>query len=332
MSIWTKLIGSVAVAAALAMTPALAQEQKRIALVPKALGIGFFEAANKGAQEAAAELGDVEVIFTGPTDTTAEGQIEVLNALIAQGVDAIAVSANDRDALVPTLKKAMDRGITVISWDSGVAPEGRQVHLNPSDTNLIGETIIKLAADYLPEGGDVAILSASSTATNQNAWIEAAKKVLPEKFPKINLVATVYGDDDSVKSTNEAKGLISSHPDLKAIIAPTTVGVVAAAQVVTDQNLIGKINVTGLALPSEFKKFIDNGASQAVALWNPIDLGYSDVQIAHQLATKKVEAKPGAKISIGRVGGITLDDTNSAAMAAPFQFDKTNIEEFSKIY
>ena len=206
------------------------------------------------------------------------------------------------------------------------------MHLNPSDTNLIGETIIKLAADYLPDGGDVAILSASSTATNQNAWIEAAKKVLPEKFPKINLVATVYGDDDSVKSTNEAKGLIASYPNLKAIIAPTTVGVVAAAQVVTDDNLIGKINVTGLALPSEFKQFIDNGASQAVALWNPIDLGYSAVQIAYQLATKKAEAKPGATISIGRVGSITLDDTNSAAMAAPFQFDKSNIEEFSKIY
>ena len=107
----------------------------------------------------------------------------------------------------------MERGITVISWDSGVAPEGRQVHLNPSDTDLIGETIIKLAADYLPEGGDVAILSASSTATNQNAWIEAAKKVLPEKFPKINLVATVYGDDDSAKSTNEAKGLIAVLPE-----------------------------------------------------------------------------------------------------------------------
>src|SRR5690606_36327489 len=153
-----------------------------------------------------------------------------------------------------------------------------------------------------------AILSASSTATNQNAWIEAAKKVLPEKFPNINLVATDYGDDDTVKSTNEAKGLIASYPDLKAIIAPTTVGDVAAAQVVTDQGLIGKVNVTGLALPSEFKQFIDNGASQAVALWNPIDLGYSAVQIAHQLATGKVTAEPGATISIGRVGEITLDD------------------------
>ncbi len=331
MSLLKRLAFATALTAAMLATPA-AMAQTKIALVVKSLGNGFFDAANKGAQEAAAELGDVEIIYTGPTTATAEGQIEIVNSLIAQNVNAIAISANDPDALVPALKKAMERGITVISWDSGVAQEGRQVHLNPSDTALIGETIIKLAADYLPEGGDVAILSASSTATNQNAWIEAAKQVLPEKFPNINLVATVYGDDDSVKSTNEAKGLIASYPDLKAIIAPTTVGVVAAAQVVTDEGLIGKINVTGLALPSEFKQFIDNGASQAVALWNPIDLGYSAVQIAYQLATGKAKAEPGATISIGRVGQITLDDTNSAAMAAPFQFDKTNIEEFSKIY
>ena len=330
MSLLKKLAVGVAIASLALATPAIAQT--KIALVVKSLGNGFFDAANRGAQEAAAELGDVEVIYTGPTTATAEGQIEIINSLINQNVDAIAVSANDPDALVPALKRAMERGITVISWDSGVAPEGRSVHLNPSDTNLIGETILKLAADYLPEGGDVAILSASSTATNQNAWIEAAKKVLPEKFPKLNLVAVVYGDDDSVKSTNEAKGLIASYPNLKAIIAPTTVGVVAAAQVVTDENLIGKINVTGLALPSEFKKFIDNGASQAVALWNPIDLGYSAVQIAYQLATGKAKAEPGATISIGRVGQITLDDTLSAAMAPPFQFDKSNIEEFSKIY
>jgi rhamnose transport system substrate-binding protein len=331
MSIFKKLLVAATLSAAFFAHSAHAEDIK-IALVVKSLGNGFFDAANKGAQEAAKELGGVEIIYTGPTKATAEAQIEVVNSLIAQKVNAIAISANDPDALVPALKKAMERGITVISWDSGVAPEGRQLHLNPSDTDLIGETIIKLAADHLPEGGDVAILSASSTATNQNAWIEAAKKVLPEKFPKINLVATVYGDDDSAKSTDEAKGLLKSHPNLKAIIAPTTVGVVAAAQVVTDENLIGKVNVTGLALPSEFKKFIDNGASQAVALWNPIDLGYSAVYLAHGLATKKTEAKPGAKLSIGRVGEVTLDDTNAAAMAAPFQFDKSNIEEFSKIY
>ena len=331
MSTLKKLSLSLFAVAAMALTAGPAVAETRIALVVKSLGNGFFDAAAKGAEEAAAEIGDVEVIYTGPTAATAEGQVEIINALIAQNVDAIAISANDPDALVPALKKAMDRGIKVLSWDSGVAPEGRMLHLNPSDTDLIGETIIKLAADYLPDGGDVAILSASSTAANQNAWIAAAKEVLPTKFPNINLVATVYGDDDSVKSTDEAKGLIASYPDLKAIIAPTTVGVVAAAQVVTDMDLIGKINVTGLALPSEFKQFIDNGASQAVALWNPIDLGYSAVYLAKALIDGQ-EAAPGATFDIGHVGSVTLDDSNAAAMAAPFQFDASNIEEFSKIY
>ena len=328
-----KTLTSAAMVSAIALmaVPANAADT-RIALVVKSLGNGFFDAAAKGAEEAAAEIGGIEIIYTGPTSATAEGQVEIINALIAQQVDAIAISANDPDALVPVLKKAMDRGIAVISWDSGVAAEGRQMHLNPSDTALIGETIFKLAADYLPDGGQVAILSASSTAANQNSWIDAGKEALPTMFPNIELVATVYGDDDSVKSTDEAKGLIASYPNLKAIIAPTTVGVVAAAQVVTDMGLIGKINVTGLALPSEFKQFIDSGASQAVALWNPIDLGYSAVYIANALATGAATAEPGSTISIGHVGEITLDDATSAAMAAPFTFDASNIEEFSKIY
>ena len=129
---FTKMAAGLSLAVGLMGTSALAQDNMRIALVVKALGIGFFEAAAKGAEEAAEELGNVEIIYTGPTDTTAEGQIEVINSLIAQQVDAIAVSSNDTDALVPALKRAMQRGITVISWDSGVAPEGRQMHLNLS--------------------------------------------------------------------------------------------------------------------------------------------------------------------------------------------------------
>ena len=202
MSILRKALTTAAMTVALMAATGAHAETKRIALVVKALGIGFFEAANKGAEEAAKELGDVEIIYTGPTDTTAEGQIEVINSLIAQKVDAIAVSANDTDALVPTLQKAMERGITVISWDSGVAAEGRMMHLNPSSSALIGNTIIKLAADHIEGTGDVAILSATSTSTNQNVWIEEAKKVLPN-YPGINLVATVYGDDPADKSYRE---------------------------------------------------------------------------------------------------------------------------------
>lgn len=330
MSILRKALTTVALATALMATGAHA-ETKRIAIVVKALGIGFFEAAAKGAEEAAKELGDVEIIYTGPTDTTAEGQIEVINSLIAQKVDAIAVSANDTDALVPTLQKAMERGITVISWDSGVAKDGRMMHLNPSSSALIGNTIIKLAADNLPEGGDVAILSATTTSTNQNVWIEEAKKVLPN-YPGINIVATVYGDDLADKSYRETQGLLQTYPNLKAIIAPTSVGIVAAAQAVTDAGKIGQVNVTGLGLPSEMAGHVKSGASKSFAIWNPIDLGYSATMIAYHLSKGDAKAEPGAEIPIGRMGSVKLDENGEAAMADPFTYDASNIDQFSSIF
>jgi rhamnose transport system substrate-binding protein len=329
MSILKKALTTAALASIL-LAGAAQAETKRIALVVKALGIGFFEAANKGAEEAAKELGDVEIIYTGPTDTTAEGQIEVINALIAQGVDAIAISANDPDAVAPALQKAMERGITVISWDSGVAKEGRQMHLNPSSPALIGNTIIKLAADHMPDGGDVAVLSATATATNQNAWIEEMTKVMGN-YPGVNLVATVYGDDLADKSYREAQGLIATYPNLKAIIAPTTVGILAASQAVTDAGLIGKVNVTGLGLPSEMAGAVESGATISFAIWNPIDLGYAATMLAYNISNG-AEAKPGASIPMGRMGSATLDDNNEAAMADPFTYDKSNIAEFKSIF
>ncbi|SFR18584.1 rhamnose ABC transporter substrate-binding protein [Poseidonocella sedimentorum] len=333
MKFTRRLFGSAAMAAALiAGNAATAQDDPvRIALVVKALGIGFFEAAAKGAEEAAAELGNVEVIYTGPTDTTAEGQIEVINSLIAQQVDAIAVSANDTDALVPALKKAMQRGITVISWDSGVATEGRELHLNPSSNPLIGNMIIKLAADELPEGGQVAVLSATTTSTNQNIWIEEMTKVLGD-YNGIEVVGTVYGDDLADKSYREATGLMQTYPELDAIIAPTSVGIVAAARAVEDAGKVGQVNVTGLGLPSEMAGAIESGASKSFAIWNPIDLGYSAAYLAYQLATDAAEATPGAEIPMGRMGALTLDENTEGAMADPFVYDASNIDAFKDIF
>ncbi len=330
MGISRRLMLATTAAATMFGGAVMAQDDVRIALVVKSLGNGFFEAAARGAEEAAAELGNVEIIYTGPTDTTAEGQIEVINALIAQRVDAIAVSANDPDALVPALQRAMERGITVISWDSGVAPEGRQMHLSPSSNELIGQTIIKLAADHLPDGGQVAILSATSTSTNQNIWIEEMNAVMGN-YPDIEVVATVYGDDLADKSYRETQGLLQTYPDLDAIISPTSVGIVAAAQAVADADMIGQVNVTGLGLPSEMAGAIESGASQSFAIWNPIDLGYATTMLAYDIVNG-AEAVPGAELDMGRLGTTVLDDNSEAAMSEPFTYDASNIEEFKSIF
>jgi rhamnose transport system substrate-binding protein len=303
----------------------------RVGLVAKSLGNGFFNAVNRGGDEAARELGRVEVIDVGPTSTTAEGQIEVINALIAQHVDAIAVSANDPDALVPTLKKALDRGIKVISFDSAVAPGGRLVHLAASSDALIGQTCVQLAADAAPPGhAQIAILSATPTSTNQNTWIEAMKAALPQ-YPQLELVATVYGDDLADKSYRETVALLKRYPDLKVIISPTSVGIVAAAKAVEDEGLTGKVRVTGLGLPSELAGHVTAGSVKSFAIWNPLDLGYAAVQLAAQIS-RGTPAGPGATIPIGRLGAVHFDGTGTGPMGKPFIYDQSNVMEFAKVF
>ncbi|RKF17868.1 rhamnose ABC transporter substrate-binding protein [Alginatibacterium sediminis] len=305
----------------------------RIGLVVKAQGIGFFEAAYKGAQEASAEIEDnIEIIYTGPVTPTAEGQIEIINSLISQKVDAIVVSANDPDALVPILKRAQQRGIKVVSFDSGVATAGRQIHLNPSSNELIGRMNIELAATSLEaaksEKGDIAILSASPTATNQNIWIGEMEKALPE-FPQLTLVATVYGDDLADKSYRETQGLVKTYPNLKVIVAPTTVGILAAAQAITDMKKTGEVFVTGLGLPSELAGHVESGAVNSFAIWNPIDLGYAATHIAYNLIQDTASE---TEVEMGRMGVAQLDAEGNAAMSSPFVYDISNVAEFAKIF
>jgi rhamnose transport system substrate-binding protein len=302
----------------------------RIGVVAKSLGSGFFDAVEKGAKEAAGELGAV-LIFTGPATPTAEGQIEVLNSLIAQHVDAIAVSANDPDALVPTLQRARQRGIKVVSYDSAVSEAGRIVHLSPSSDALIGETCVQLAADATPQGqGKFAIVSATPTSTNQNAWIAAMKQTLP-KFPGLELVAVVYGDDVSDKSYRETVALLKRYPDLAVIVSPSSVGIVAAAKAVEDEGLSGKVYVTGLGLPSEVAGHVQAGTVKSFAIWNPIDLGYAALQIATRVARGE-SAGPNETLSIGRLGQVSFDAHGVGPMGKPFVYDRSNVAQFARIF
>jgi rhamnose transport system substrate-binding protein len=309
------------------------QEKVRIAMVVKNLGNGFFDAAHAGAKEAAAQLKDVEIIYTGPTTPSAEGQIEIVNSLISQKVSAIVISANDPDALVPIAKKAMARGIKVISFDSGLSQEGRLMQLNPSNAALIGQKQIQMASDAIGGAGEIAILSASAQATNQNIWINVMKSELAKpEFAKLKLVATVYGDDQSDKSYREAIGLLRSNPGLKAIIAPTTVGINAASKAVVDEHLVGKVFVTGLGLPSEMAGHVKSGAVREFAIWNPIDLGYAATYAAYDFVKGAPNAKAGGSVSAGRMGTIAIDANGEAAMGAPFTYNKENVDKFSKIF
>jgi rhamnose transport system substrate-binding protein len=317
-------------------TEAPAEGPRTYVLVPKNLGNPYFDTANKGAQEAAKELG-VTVEYQGSATADATQQIQLLNALISQKVNGLAVSANDSDALAPTGKEAIDAGIPVVSWDAAIAKEGRVLHINQAVAKDIGEIQIKMALDLTgPDGGDIAVLSAASTAPNQNAWIEFMKEALKKpEYSKLKLVDVVYGDDDDTKSYTEAQGLITKYPNLKVIISPTTVGIAASARAVTDGNLIGKVMVTGLGTPNQMRDYVKSGAAPEFALWNPGDLGYLAIYALDALSTGKIKGEAGEKFSAGKLGEYTIEDDTSdgglglnVLLGLPTIFSKDNIDDF----
>lgn len=297
-------------------------------LVPKNLGNPYFDTANKGAQEAAAELG-VEVLYQGSATADATEQIQLLNSLISQQVDGLAISANDSDALVPTGQAAMAEGIPVVTFDSAIAPGGRTVHINQAVAEEIGRSQIQLAAKLIGGEGQIAILSATSTAPNQNEWIGYMEDELTKpEYANIELVATVYGDDEDEKSYNEAQGLMRTYPDLKAIISPTTVGIAAAARAVQDAGKVGQVMVTGLGTPNQMRDYVKSGAAPAFELWNPADLGYLAIYTLHAIASGEIEGNPGDTFSAGRLGEYTIAEDGTILLGPPTVFDADNIDDF----
>jgi rhamnose transport system substrate-binding protein len=206
---------------------------------------------------------------------------------------------------------------------------GRLAHLAPSSDSLIGETVVSLAADLAAGGkGKFAVVSATPTSTNQNAWLEQMRKALP-KHPGLDMVGVVYGDDVSDKSYREATALLQQHPDLAVLVSISSVGIVAAARAVEDKGLTRKVKVTGLGLPSELIGYVEKGVVPKFAIWNPVDLGYSTTQIAIRLARGDDPRQP---VYMGRMGEVTFGADGVGAMSRPFIFDIGNVGQYAKMF
>jgi len=311
---------------------------QRHAFVFKNTGNPYGEKQMEGFEEGIEEQG-YEAILRAPDQPTAEAQIQIIEQLIAQRVESISITGNDFDALEPVLTRAMDQDIVVISADSAVNPDSRMTHVNQADSEMIGRTLIQAAYDMADGAGDIAILSATSQASNQNLWIEWMRTELadfPDKYADLELVRVAYGDDLRDKSVSETEALLQSFPDLEVIIAPTTVGIAAASRVVTDQGLIGDVYVTGLGLPSEMAEYINNGACPYMFLWNPIDVGYLSAYTATALNEGEITGAAGETFEAGRLGEFEIveagDGGTEILLGAPFRFDPDNIDEWKDVY
>jgi rhamnose transport system substrate-binding protein len=302
----------------------------KVFVIPKNLGNPYFTTADSvkssGALAALATLGETGTETSG-TAATPASQIPAIQSAITKGANALIVSATDPSALCPTLKQAMAKGITVVTYDSD-APACRDLFVNQASTAQIGTSEVDLLAKQINSTGDIAIVSAAASSPNQNAWIGFMKQEL-KKYPKMHLVSTVYGNDDPTTATQVTQGLLQQHPNLKGIISPTTVGILAAAQVVDSPKYRGKVAVTGLGTPDSLKKYVADGTVQSFELWNPADLGYLAGYTAVNFASKKITNAPGQSFTAGKLGKFTVGADHTILLGPPFVFTKANINNFN---
>src|SRR5918996_101941 len=306
-------------------------------LLPKQTGVSVFDQANQGAEEAAGELQADTAEYLGPASPAecVSGQLDVVTNATTQGRDAIMISNCAGDQIEPSVQQAADADVTVVSWDSPIpSGEGESVFIAQVDFDETGVVMADMALEILgEEGGEFAILSASADAANQNAWIAAMEEALQDpKYANLELVDTVYGDDDSEKSYDEALGLVDKHPNLKLIMAPTTVGIAAAGKAMTDEGLCDKVKVSGLGLPDEMKSYTLSGCAPKFALWSFEDLGYLAFYAAYGIATEQIAAEEGAQFEAGHLGEYTIEkdptrDNGLRILMGPFTvYDESNVE------
>ena len=302
----------------------------KVFVIPKNLGNPYFTTADSvqsgGALAALSQLGQTGTETSG-TAATPASQIPAIQAAITKGANALIVSATDPSALCPTLNSAMAKGITVVTYDSD-APACRNLFINQASTAQIGTSEVDVLAKQINSSGDIAIVSAAASATNQNAWIAYMKQEL-KKYPNMHLVSTVYGNDDPTTATQVTQGLLQHYPNLKGIISPTTVGILAAAQVLDTPKYRGKIALTGLGTPNSLKKFVSDGTIQSFELWNPANLGYLAAYAAVNYASKKITNSAGQSFTAGKLGSFTVGADSTVLLGPPFVFTKANISQFN---
>lgn len=312
---------------------AFAQEDIDIVYIPKNTGNPYFDSIIGGFEDAAEKLG-YNFTTVAPASAEATSQIPFITAQIQRGVDVIAISPNSPDALNQVFDRARSRDIKIIIVNSDIpgSEEHRDVAVLPVDFSTIGKAQVELLGSQIDYAGDIAILSATTDAPDQNVWIADMEEILENdpKYADMNLVTIAYGDDDPQKSTTEMEALLANYPDLRGVISPTTVGVAAAAQVVETAGVADRVKVVGLGTPNQMRRFIENGTVEAFQLWSPYNEGWLTGHMAVDMVGGDLEVTPGTTFEVPDLGTITVLEQNVIhTQAEPTTFTSENIDEFN---
>ncbi len=294
--------------------------------VPKLVGIGYFAATAKGMQDAAKELGNVTVKTDAPTEAKIEKQIEFIDNDITQQPDAIVFASNDPVAIAPVLKKALDAGIRVVGYDADAQPDAREWFVNQATFEGIGQAMLEDMVKQVGEDAEVAFVTSSLTAPNNNRWIDEIKKAAATKYPKLKFDTTLPSEEDQQLAFKAAQDIMKSYPNVKGIFGMSSVAFPGATDAVKQAGQCGKIAVVGLSTPNQMRPFMKEGCIKSVVLWNPVDLGYATVYAVRALVDGKL--KPGAtELEAGKLGKLKITGSE-ILLGPPFIFTPDNIDKF----
>jgi rhamnose transport system substrate-binding protein len=296
-----------------------------VVFVPKLVGIPFFNAARDGAEAAAARL-HLQLLYTGPTAADAGLQVEVLDAILARHPAVVAVSCDDPNAVVPVLRRARRYGSRVLTWDSDSQPAARDWFINQVDPERLGRHVTDVLAAEIGGRGKYAIITGALTAANLNEWMHWMRVQQEEKYPRMQLVGVVPGNDDQQQAYVQAQQLIQAHPDLRGIIGNSSAAPPAAARAVEQAGLAGKIAVVGLSTPNLMRHYIDDGTVKTITLWDPRQLGALTVEVANLVMHG---GTPRDAMDFAGIGRVRVDpERRVIIMGPPVDFTRANIAQY----
>ena len=297
----------------------------KICMMPKLVGIPYFNASEQGANEAAKEL-DVDLVYDGPTEAKAALQSQMIEQFIQQQCDAITVAANDPNALAPAMKKADNAGIATGAWDADVAKDARDVFVNQATFQAIGYKLVDVMAEQTGGKGEFLVVTGSLTAPNQVAWLKEMRERMKEKYPEMSIASVEPGEEDLQLGIDITKNYLRANPDTAGVFGITSVALPGAAEAVQQIGRAGEVPVTGLSTPKEMKPYIESGAVKEFVLWNPVDLGY----LAMYVANAQVEGNlpKSGTFKAGRLGEVKLLAEDEVLLGPPIVFSKENIDQY----